>query len=521
MPVTQSPLSRGRRRGASRRGLLALPLAALVPRPAGGQNLIDSLRRDPAARLFELGRDDLARAFVAVAFGSDPGIGTPPRERLRRFQTPMEIAVVGEAAANYVPWVVRHVEHLVFLTGQPIRIVTDRPANVLLVLSPDPARFVAGTPWREMLGRAFASQSHVDDFFASLRPETLARSLVSHTVLTGDDIRYSIVAINTAHQPSTIWAAIVEELSQILGLLGDDPDLVHSIFNDFSPYMDLTEQDRWLLRMLYHPAVRPGMTRREAQRAAMAALANMGYGVGQSVPATGPAAAQGSIHAPSSADVARNFLRIAFPRQGAPPGARRAALARWEDGIRVALVTDEDSAKYRGWAEIHVAQLGHTTGQSAGLVPAEAANLLVVLGADPAALLRQAELRTVLAQGFGDVEGLIGQVAARAATMPCFRLTAFHDTARTRPRAAVLVVSSRGDLSTVWGYVVQETAAALGMFGRDDEVEWTVFNERLPYVNLTGQDLAFLRLLYDPALRAGMSREAVEAAICRSGPHCR
>ena len=87
-------------------------------------------------------------------------------------------------------------------------------------------------------------------------------------------------------------------------------------------------------------------------------------------------------------------------------------------------------------------------------------------------------------------------------------------------RAAVLVVSAHADPPMIWACIVQETAQALGMFGRDDALAWTAFNTQLQHVDLTGQDLAFLRLLYRPALQPGMPREAVAAAICGAVRGC-
>lgn len=59
-------------------------------------------------------------------------------------------------------------------------------------------------------------------------------------------------------------ACVVEELTQVLGLINDSDALEFSIFNDKSRAIDLTEPDRWMLRMLYDPRIRPGMHRATA-----------------------------------------------------------------------------------------------------------------------------------------------------------------------------------------------------------------------------------------------------------------
>jgi len=61
-----------------------------------------------------------------------------------------------------------------------------------------------------------------------------------------------------------IWreTCIIEELTQSLGLLNDDPRASPSIFNDDGAYQALTSHDELLLRVLYDPRIRPGMRRR-------------------------------------------------------------------------------------------------------------------------------------------------------------------------------------------------------------------------------------------------------------------
>jgi len=56
---------------------------------------------------------------------------------------------------------------------------------------------------------------------------------------------------------------LVEEVLQGLGPINDSRDLHESVFNDYSRHNSLTAFDRSLMRMLYHPAIKPGMGRRD------------------------------------------------------------------------------------------------------------------------------------------------------------------------------------------------------------------------------------------------------------------
>ncbi|MEM1275158.1 MAG: DUF2927 domain-containing protein [Pseudomonadota bacterium] len=57
---------------------------------------------------------------------------------------------------------------------------------------------------------------------------------------------------------------IEEEFAQVLGLFNDDPTLRPSIFNDDDEFSRLTTHDEALLRLLYHPRIKPGMAKPEA-----------------------------------------------------------------------------------------------------------------------------------------------------------------------------------------------------------------------------------------------------------------
>ena len=56
---------------------------------------------------------------------------------------------------------------------------------------------------------------------------------------------------------------LVEEVLQGLGPINDSPFLPESVFNDTSRHKNLTAFDRSLLQMLYHPAIKAGMARKD------------------------------------------------------------------------------------------------------------------------------------------------------------------------------------------------------------------------------------------------------------------
>jgi hypothetical protein len=74
------------------------------------------------------------------------------------------------------------------------------------------------------------------------------------------------VALIRAEHPELLRSACIhEELAQGMGLANDSPAARPSIFNDDEEFGLLTRHDELLLKMLYDPRLRTGMTAAEAE----------------------------------------------------------------------------------------------------------------------------------------------------------------------------------------------------------------------------------------------------------------
>ena len=74
------------------------------------------------------------------------------------------------------------------------------------------------------------------------------------------------VAVIRAELPPRLRRSCVhEELTQGMGLANDSPRARPSIFNDDEEFAYLTRHDELLLKILYDPRLRPGMSEAEAQ----------------------------------------------------------------------------------------------------------------------------------------------------------------------------------------------------------------------------------------------------------------
>jgi len=74
-----------------------------------------------------------------------------------------------------------------------------------------------------------------------------------------------MILIRAEHPPLTRLSCVHEEMAQAMGLPNDSPDARPSLFNDSLEFALLTEHDEVLLRMLYDPRLRPGMSAAEAR----------------------------------------------------------------------------------------------------------------------------------------------------------------------------------------------------------------------------------------------------------------
>jgi len=71
--------------------------------------------------------------------------------------------------------------------------------------------------------------------------------------------------IRAEHPDLLRLSCLHEEIAQGLGLANDSPTARPSIFNDDEEFALLTTMDEAMLRILYSPALRPGMDEAEAR----------------------------------------------------------------------------------------------------------------------------------------------------------------------------------------------------------------------------------------------------------------
>lgn len=195
----------------------------------------------------------LAENFHKVAFHAFPNDQMHIRKPLTRWQSPVRYAVLGSRQDQQE--VAELMARIRALTGLDIARSSEGDANFAILLLDGQEQEATQRAFSDPAGRAFfdsfISAVHDCGAIASWtdeEPEITRAMVFLHGDLTG---LYRTLCFH-------------EEISQSFGLFSDDPTVRPSIFNDDEEFALLTRHDEYLLRILYDPRLRSGMTPREA-----------------------------------------------------------------------------------------------------------------------------------------------------------------------------------------------------------------------------------------------------------------
>lgn len=211
--------------------------------------------------------------FDVIGFGGE--YSGRRYDGVRKWAAPVRIGIQGQGYPDYLEAMVRrHVDDLKEITNHPIELYYtfgmqkakalpqgfDRTKlNVILYHLP-----------RAEIPKAIAKYYGNDE--AQVREMVRVSTCFAKIFTKGFEIRAAIVVFPAEHPKDYIRACVVEELAQILGLANDYDKAEPSIFNDKSPYTELTEHDRLMLRMLYDKRMPIGMPRVQALKTGLAIL---------------------------------------------------------------------------------------------------------------------------------------------------------------------------------------------------------------------------------------------------------
>ena len=201
----------------------------------------------------------LAHAFLSVVFGLEYGSRHNDSHRVKKYVGEVRFLVVDETTRG------RRDAAEAFLKTLPGRIRNLRASVV-----DDPARanfrvyLVDQTAFHDTVRRVLRADALAMGAQCIVGVQTVeGRILASTAVIAADD-------------DYLFDRCLVEEVLQGLGPMNDNDGLVESVFNDTSRHSTFNQFDAALLNMLYHPAIRPGMTGVEVQAALPGVMHDLG-----------------------------------------------------------------------------------------------------------------------------------------------------------------------------------------------------------------------------------------------------
>ena len=218
--------------------------------------------------------DTLARNFEQIVFYDEysGGVGTRRGQsgQLRRWEGPVRLdvefgaSVPSQQRREDATEVARFANRLGRITGHPIsRAQTGTNFHVLVMGEDDTAQLTRRL--REL------APSMSDDTLAFLRamPLTIECSVLAFSSGDNPHAYTKAIALIRAELPDLLrLSCIHEEIAQGLGPANDSPEARPSIFNDDDEFALLTSHDELLLKMLYDPRMKVGMSASDGQAAA-------------------------------------------------------------------------------------------------------------------------------------------------------------------------------------------------------------------------------------------------------------
>lgn len=231
------------------------------------------LRTDGGGPDTPFSADILARNFERIAFFDEYERGAGLRVSrgtsgvLRRWSGPVRFSVEfgqftpAEIRNKDRAAITKYAQRLNRLTEHAIS-VRDQGANFHVLIASEDDRAQTLTRVRQIVPNINpASLQIIQNIPRSIHCMVLAFSDVDND----HDYAKAIAIIRAEHPDLVRLSCIHEELAQGLGLANDSPNARPSIFNDDDEFALLTTHDEMLLRMLYDPRLRAGMTVDEAR----------------------------------------------------------------------------------------------------------------------------------------------------------------------------------------------------------------------------------------------------------------
>jgi hypothetical protein len=191
----------------------------------------------------------LQTAFYQTVFGAEYSHWGAQADIVKKFAGPVRVYIDNSSRHD------RRGDVAQFVRSLP-RLI--RGLDMALVGSPDQANFRISVVDRAQY------RTVVRNLYGSKYMHVPGRCLV-RVYSRPSGIRRSDAVIVADEGEFLFQRCLVEEVLQGLGPVNDSDGLPDSVFNDSSRQSRFTAHDRYILNILYHPRIRPGMNAREAE----------------------------------------------------------------------------------------------------------------------------------------------------------------------------------------------------------------------------------------------------------------
>jgi len=186
---------------------------------------------------------------------------------LHRWQKPLKIFINSKQGDPSLQRKMYQIQarHLQLISGHTLSFVqSPLQANVFIVF----------TSSAEMKDNALKYAENTADLDNVLKNALCMASIESNN--KSEIIRGVIlIPVDSARQRGRLIDCVVEELTQLMGLPNDSSAVYPSIFNDRSIDRYLTGLDYLLLKIAYHPLLKPGMSEAQIREKLPAILAEL------------------------------------------------------------------------------------------------------------------------------------------------------------------------------------------------------------------------------------------------------
>ena len=202
----------------------------------------------------------------------------------------------------------------------------------------------------------------------------------------------------------------------------------------------------------------------------------------------------------SDSYLTESFMAIAMEREYGE--ARQTRFARWQQPIRLLLVNESgDKPLQADVVKVQAAHLARITGHPISMVTAKP-NLTLIM-------TDYSKMKSWANRTMGG-DPSVGMALKEGLCLANFATNAKHEISRATIIIPVDYSRAKGRFLDC---VVEEFTQVMGLPNDSEKVFPSIFNDNSIDSFLTGLDYVLLKMAYHPALKAGMNRDEVRAAL--------